>query len=110
MLEAAHLLYFAWAVDDRIDHGHTAHDPAFTQNWGQPVRSVDAILDRDNGGIRADQRLDECAGGLQVPELGCEDHIVHRADFRRIIGRLGRVQQEVAAHTVDLQAFLADGL
>ncbi len=96
-------------IDDGVDNGNTAHDPALAQDRRQALRGIDAVLDRNDSGFRPDQGLDERAGGLQIPELRREDDVVHRSDLCWIVGRFVRVQMEAAAHAVDPQAVLLDG-
>ena len=50
----------------------------------QPRMRVDAVLLRDNRGLGPDDRPDRLAGGLDIPQLDTEDHVIDDADVGRI--------------------------
>ena len=75
----------------------------------QPLGGVDAVLQRDDGGVGADQRLDGLARAFDVPQLDAEQHDIDHADLGGIIGRLRRHQMGVAARALNFQAIALHG-
>ena len=69
--------------------------------------AVDAVLQGDDAGVRADQRLGQLGRGLGVPQLDREQHDIDRADLLRIGRGVDLRQVQVAVHAFDLQPVLA---
>ncbi len=57
-------------------------------DWRQHVVLGYAVLQRDDAGVRSDEREDLLRGRFRIAELHREDHHVDLADGRGIIGRL----------------------
>ena len=65
---------------------------------------VDAVLLRDNRGLGPDDRPDRLAGGLDIPQLDTEDHVIDDADVGRIVSRVRTADNYLAAVALDLEA------
>ena len=69
--------------DRGADLRHAAHHGAAAEDRDQPLRRVDAVLQRDHRGVGPDQRLDVLARAFDVPQLDAEQHEIDRADALR---------------------------
>ena len=85
------------------------HDGAAPQDRDQPLGGIDAVLQRDDSGGGADQRLDGLARAFDVPKLDAEQHDIDHADFGGIVGRLSRHQMGVAARALNFQSVALHG-
>src|ERR1700730_3364783 len=95
--------------DDRPrDEGTAAHHRLRSEDRDQPVSRVDAVLQRDDGGLRPDYWADLLAGGLDVPQLDAQQDVINNADVSDIVGGLGRPDMDLAAITFDPQSVLAN--
>ncbi len=94
--------------DDRAGNiGGAAHDRLGSENSREPLGSVDAILQRDDGGVGPDDWPDHLAGAFDIPEFDCEQHIIDVADAGDLVGSLGRPDLDFAAVAFDAQAVFA---
>src|SRR5262249_305095 len=82
----------------------TAHYSLTAEDRDQPVGGVDAVLQRDDRSVGADQRLDMRARALAVPQLYREQPEIDLADVGGIVGRLRWLQMGLAAAALDLEA------
>ena len=71
---------------------------------GQPVRRLDAVLQRDDDGGGPDERSHGVGGRVHLPRLDPEQHDVHGADRRGIVGGVRRADDEVAFDAGHAQA------
>jgi hypothetical protein len=84
--------------DDRPrDEGAAAHHRLRSEDRDQPVSRVDAVLQRDDGGLRPDYWADLLAGGLDVPQLDAQQDVINDADTGDIVRGLGRPDMGLAA-------------
>jgi hypothetical protein len=67
--EGTDLLDHAGRDDVRADLRHAAHHGVWPKDRDQPLGGVDAVLQRDDSRIGADQRLDDFARAFDVPQL-----------------------------------------
>jgi hypothetical protein len=107
--EGADLLDQAWSYDRRADLRDATHHRVAAEDRDQPFGGVDAVLQWDNRGMGADQRLDVLARAFDVPELDAEQHDVDRTDRGGIVGCLRWHQMAFAATALDLQAMAFHG-
>ncbi len=70
---------------------------------------VDAVLQRDDRGVGADQRLDFFARAFDIPKLDAKQHDIDSADLGGIAGGLRRHQMGVAAWALDFQSLALHG-
>src|ERR1700730_315802 len=95
--------------DDRPrDEGTAAHHRLRSEDRDQPVSRVDAVLQRDDGGLRPDYWADLLAGGLDVPQLDAQQDVINNADTGDIVGGLGRPDIRLATIALDAQPVLAN--
>ena len=99
--------HHARAAEHGGDIGGAGDGRVLAEDRRDALVAVDAVLQGDDAGVRADQRLRQLGGGLGVPQLDREQHDVDRADLLRIVGGVDLRQMQVAVHALDLQAVLA---
>src|SRR5690606_2714838 len=63
-----------------------------------------AVLQREDNGVRADERFQQPGRALDVVELHREDDDVDGADRRGVVGGLDRRNMDVALRTPDVEA------
>ncbi len=113
-LAEGHLLVGAGLADDTrrddgsCDKGAAAHHRIGSEDRDQPVGRVDAILQRDDRRLRADNWADLFSGGLDVPQLDAEEDVINVADAADIVSGLGRPDMGLAAIALDLETVLAN--
>ena len=88
---------------------HAAHDGLGSKDRDQPLGGIDAVLQRDDSGAGADQRLDGLARAFDVPQLYAEQHDIDYANLGGIVGRLRRHQMGVAARALNFQTLALHG-
>src|ERR1700726_1293569 len=95
--------------DDRPRNKGAAADHRLrSEDRDQPVSRVDAVLQRDDGGLRPDYWADLLAGGLDIPQLDAQQDVINDADTGDIVGGLGRPDMGLATIALDAQPVLAN--
>src|ERR1700716_3719048 len=95
--------------DDRSrDKGAAAHHRLGSKDRDQPGSRVDAVLQRDDGGLRPDDWADLLAGGLDVPQLDAQQDVINDADAGDIVGGLRRLDMGLAPIALDSEPVLAN--
>jgi len=89
-------------VDGREDVGDAAGDVRLADRLGDPPLVVDPVLERDDGRLRPDERVEVCSGLAGVLGLHREQDVVDRPDFARVVRR-GEVDGGVAGDALDAQ-------
>ncbi len=74
------------------------------ENRSEPLRAIDAVLQRDDACVGSDQRKGLLGGRLGIPQLDREHHDVHRSDPGWIVGDVRLGQMKVAERTLHLEA------
>ena len=88
--------------DDRAgDEGGAAHHRVAPEDRDQPLVRVDAVLQRNDRGLRPDDRADLLAGALDIPQLDAQQHVIDEADAGQVVGGLGGPDQRLAAVALD---------
>src|ERR1700680_5215832 len=88
--------------DDRPrDKGTAAHHRLGSKDRDQPVGRIDAVLQRDDRGLRPDYWADLLAGGLDIPELHAQQDVINDADAGDVVGGLGRPDMRLATIALD---------
>ena len=85
---------------DRGRHiGNTAHHRIGAEDLAQRVVLLNAVLERNDAGLRRHDRQQRARGTFSVPELDAEEDHVDRSDGARIVGgvHLGQMQRLVRA-------------
>ena len=89
------------------DIRHAARHVVAAEDRLQSLDRVDAVLQRDDAGRGGDDRADELAGLLGIPQLDREQHDVDGRHRLRIVGRRDLGQRQVALRAFDLQSAVA---
>ena len=76
---------------------HTTHHRRGAEDRNQPLRRIDAVLQRDDGGRGTDDGADVFAGTLHVPELDAKQHDIGMTDRGGVVGRLGWHEMRIAS-------------
>jgi hypothetical protein len=74
----------------------------FAQRRRQTIRSLDAVEQRDNAGLRSDEWTHEIDRFIELPGFGGDQHHVNRTRLRWIVGRLDRRNMSVTDDALDL--------
>jgi hypothetical protein len=95
--------------DRHADVGGAAEQMLAVDHRGDHVVLLHAVLQRDDAGVRADDRQDRFRGRFGVAQLHREDHHVDLAEGRGIVGclHLGQMDRPVA---FEREAVLLHGL
>ena len=109
-VEGRVLLDGAGFADEGVDEGRAADNPVQAENGAEPLAGVDAVLERHDRSLRADQRAGRFAGAFEVPLLDRDEHDFRRTDSLRPVGREGRADMQVPGPAIDLEAAAPDRL
>jgi hypothetical protein len=103
LLVRAGLTNYARRDNGSRNEGAAAHHRLGSEDRDQPVGRVDAILQRNNRGLRPDDWADLAAGGLNVPQFDAQQDVINDADAGDIVGGLGRPDMRLASIALDTQ-------
>lgn len=106
---SAGVLDDAGLLDRAEDVGDAAPDALGTDDVGEDVLVVDAVLEGEHRGVRTEHRVERRGSVRGVEGLHTEEDEVDFADGRGIVGRRA-VDHEIAGHALDRDAVLAEGL
>ena len=93
--------------DGRKDVGDAPEDVFAADFVGDEPLVVDAVLQREHGGVLADERIQVLCGRLGVVRFHGEQDVVARPDIRRLVGR-GHVDGEIASDALHADAVLTE--
>ena len=104
----------SWRITRRgLHQAHDAAQPAHyrlrSQRHAQVLMGIHPVEQRHHGSSRSHQRPYGRRSLIQVVVLDRHHHIVNRARLPRVVGRLGRTDDEIAVDAPDLQAVRPDG-
>ena len=100
--------HHAGPAEHRGDIGGAGAGLLLAEDRRDALVAVDAVLQGDDAGVRADQGLGQLGRGLGVPELDREQHDIDRADLLGIGRGVDLRQMQVAVHAFDLEPVLAE--
>ena len=109
VMERARLLDNARTVDHAEDVSDAGDGALGTRYRGDAFVAVDAVLQADDAGVRAEQRARGLGGLFGVPQLDREQHGVDRADALGVVGDVRLRQVQTAVRALDAKAVLAHG-
>src|SRR3974390_2504319 len=78
------------------------------ENGSDALDAIDAVLHRDDTGIRADQWRSLFGGLLGIPQFDSKQHDINRSNFSRIIGDVRFREMQIAEHAFNCEAMLGD--
>src|SRR6185295_10796620 len=95
--------------DDLADRAAEAPEhPLSPEHRGQLRGSLDAVLERHDERFGSEERREGARRLAELPGLDAEDHRVDRPDLGRVVGRLGRVDDDLPLGRLDVQAAFPD--
>jgi hypothetical protein len=95
--------------DEREDVAEPAKHAVGAQEIRELGRGVDPVLEGEDAGALADERAQGLRSLGHLPRLDADQDDVDWTDRGRVIGGSDGMEVEVALHTLDVQAVLADG-
>src|ERR671910_2584269 len=107
--KGAALGHYARALDHRRDLGDAPDEVLWAEDRGKPVARIDAVLQRHDHRIGADERLACFSGLLDAPELNAEKHHLHRPNLDDLVAG-GEAPRPGLVTTTDRQSVGADGI
>ncbi len=100
----ANLCKHARTGDRGADLRRTAQHVRFAQDRDEAFGRVDTVLQRDHGGVRANDGFDVLCARFEIPQLHAGQDNVGGGQFARAVSRLNREQVGLAARALNAQA------